>query len=53
MAIDQAPAVDLCPEPALLAVHEPDVQRHAWFDVRRRRFASLYQQLEPCFPAAA
>ena len=53
LAIDQAPAVAVCTAPALLAVHEPDVQRHAWFDTRRRRFASLYAQLEPCFPAAA
>jgi len=53
MAIDQASAVQVCPAPALLAVHEPDAQRHAWFDARRRRFARLYTQLESSFPAAA
>src|SRR5450830_221890 len=53
MAIDQAAAVDVCPAPALLAVHEPDPDRHAWFSERHERFARLYTQVESSFAPAA
>ena len=53
MAIDKASAVDVCPAPPLLAAHEPDPARHAWFRQRHERFARLYSQLEPSFPSPA
>lgn len=40
-----------CAPPPLLQVHEPRPQRHAWLRARRERFAELYRQLQPCFPA--
>ena len=53
MAIDQAAAVDVCPAPALLAVHEPDPDRYAWFSERHERFARLYTQVESSFAPVA
>ena len=50
MAVDKASAIDTCPAPALLAVHEPDAARHVWFQERQERFARLYTQVEPSFP---
>jgi len=52
MACDQAAADEVCVEPQCLAVHEPQPSRHAFFAARARRFADLYQRLEPAFPAA-
>ncbi len=53
MAVDQAAAVDVCPAPALLAVHTPEAGRHAWFSERHERFSRLYSQVESSFPSAA
>ena len=49
MATDKAAAVDVCPPPALVATHEPDSARHAWFSERHARFTRLYEQVEPSF----
>ena len=38
MAVDQASAVEVCPAPALTAVHEPDADRHAWLCPAARSF---------------
>jgi xylulokinase len=51
MACDQASAADICTAPSLVAVHEPQAARHDFFAARAQRFARLYQQLEPVFPA--
>ena len=51
MAIDKASATYTCPAPALLAAHEADPARHAWFKQRHERFSRLYTQLESCFPS--
>ena len=53
MACDQATAAQVCPEPPLLAAHEPAPARHRFFSERAGRFAQLYRQVEPCFPAVA
>lgn len=52
MAVDQASAVEVCPAPALTAVHEPDAERHAWLAQRHARFARLYTQLQSSFSTA-
>lgn len=51
MACDQAGATEVCIEPALVAVHEPRPARRDFFAGRARRFAQLYRQLQPAFPA--
>lgn len=51
MAVEQAAAADICTAPPLVAVHEPQAARHDFFAARAQRFARLYQQLEPAFPA--
>jgi xylulokinase len=53
MACDQAASDEVCTEPALLAVHEPQAGRHAFLRERGKRFAQLYRQVQPCFPAIA
>lgn len=53
MGCDGASAQEVCPEPALLAVHVPDAARHGWMRERAERFAALYRQMAPLFPAAA
>ena len=53
MARDSAPASAICTEPAVLAVHEPQAARHAFLQERGERFARLYQQIAPSFPALA
>jgi xylulokinase len=53
MAVDQAPAADVCPAPAVSAVHEPHAGRRAWLAERHERFASLYTRVEPSFRTAA
>lgn len=51
MACDKAGAAEVCIEPPLVAVHEPQAARRDFFTARAARFAHLYQQLEPAFPA--
>lgn len=51
MAVERAAAADVCTAPPLVAVHEPQAARHDFYAARAQRFARLYQQLEPVFPA--
>lgn len=45
---------DVCPQPPIVAVREPDLARHAWYrDVRRPTFRALYRALEPVFATGA
>ncbi|CAB3966943.1 xylulose kinase [Burkholderia cenocepacia] len=45
-----APLDDVCPQPPIIAVHEPDLARHAWYrDARRPTFRALYRALAPVF----
>ncbi|MBY4771383.1 xylulokinase [Burkholderia ambifaria] len=45
---------DVCPQPPIVAVREPDLARHAWYrDERRPTFRALYRALEPVFAAGA
>ncbi|GBH25686.1 hypothetical protein BvRS1_27350 [Burkholderia vietnamiensis] len=45
---------DVCPQPPVVAVREPDRERHAWYrDVRRPTFRALYRALEPVFATGA
>ncbi|WP_321861468.1 xylulokinase [Burkholderia cenocepacia] len=45
---------DVCPQPPVVAVREPDPERHAWYrDVRRPTFRALYRALEPVFATGA
>ena len=45
-----APLDDVCPQPPIIAVHEPDPARHAWYrDARRPTFRALYRALAPVF----
>ncbi|WP_334028447.1 xylulokinase [Burkholderia orbicola] len=45
---------DVCPQPPVVAVREPDPERHAWYrDVRRPTFRALYRALEPVFATSA
>jgi len=47
-----APLDDVCPQPPIVAVREPDFGRHAWYrDARRPTFRALYRALEPVFAA--
>ncbi|VWB61852.1 xylulose kinase [Burkholderia lata] len=49
-----APLDDVCPQPPVIAVREPDMARHAWYrDVRRPTFRALYRALEPVFATGA
>jgi xylulokinase len=44
---------EVCPMPALLAVREPDLVRHAYFRERRQPlFRALYRQLKPVYSDA-
>ena len=48
------PLDDVCPQPPIVAVREPDLARHAWYrDVRRPTFRALYRALEPVFATGA
>lgn len=51
MACDKARATDVCTQPALVAVHEPQAASRAFFAGRASRFADLYQRVEGAFPA--
>ena len=45
---------DVCPQPPIVAVREPDPARHAWYrDARRPTFRALYRALEPVFATGA
>ncbi len=45
---------DVCPQPPIVAVREPDLAGHAWYrDERRPTFRALYRALEPVFAAGA
>jgi len=45
---------DVCPQPPIVAVREPDLARYAWYrDERRPTFRALYRALEPVFAAGA
>ncbi len=45
---------EICPTPEILAVREPDMVRHAWYQNERRpTFQALYRALEPVFAADA
>ena len=49
-----APLDAICPTPEILAVREPDMVRHAWYQNERRpTFHALYRALEPVFAADA
>ncbi|WP_269508799.1 xylulokinase [Burkholderia sp. IMCC1007] len=49
-----APLADVCPQPPIVAVREPDPARHAWYrDMRRPTFRALYRALEPVFATGA
>ncbi|KVL31731.1 xylulokinase [Burkholderia sp. MSMB1835] len=49
-----AALADVCPQPPVVAVREPDSARHAWYrDVRRPTFRALYRALEPVFATGA
>jgi xylulokinase len=44
----------VCPQPAVLAVREPDAARHAWYrEARRPTFSALYGALKPVFATGA
>ncbi|RQZ47769.1 xylulokinase [Burkholderia sp. Bp9099] len=48
------PLGDVCPQPPVIAVREPDLARHAWYrDMRRPTFRALYRALEPVFATGA
>ena len=51
MACDGAPAGEVCTEPALVQAHEPVAARHRLHSERGERFAQLYRQVTPSFPA--
>ncbi|RYF41473.1 MAG: xylulokinase [Comamonadaceae bacterium] len=53
MACDSATAAQVCTEPALVQAHEPVAARRQWHSARGERFAQLYRQVEPSFPAPA
>ncbi len=53
MACDKAQAQDVCVEPALVGVHEPQPARQAFYAGRAERFDRLYRQVMPLFPALA
>lgn len=45
---------DVCPQPPVIAVREPDAARHAWYrEARRPTFGALYRALEPVFATGA
>lgn len=49
-----ASLADVCPQPPVVAVREPDPARHAWYrDARRPTFRALYRALEPVFATGA
>ncbi len=55
LALEPGAVLDeVCPQPPVIAVREPDAVRHAWYrEARRPTFAVLYRVLEPVFATGA
>ncbi|HEY4804377.1 MAG TPA: xylulokinase, partial [Paraburkholderia sp.] len=55
LALEPGASLDeVCPQPPVLAVREPDAARHAWYrEARRPTFGALYRALEPVFATGA
>ncbi|MEX3982648.1 xylulokinase [Paraburkholderia sp. EG287A] len=55
LALEPGATLDeVCPQPPVLAVREPDAARHAWYrEARRPTFGALYRALEPVFATGA
>ncbi|CAN5634575.1 xylulokinase [soil metagenome] len=53
IACDRASAAEICIAPALVQAHEPVAARHRMHGDRGLRFAQLYRQVAPMFPAIA
>ncbi|TDR74631.1 xylulokinase [Photobacterium lutimaris] len=47
--VDQATLSEVCPEPDLVQVHQPELEKHAIYNVKREKYQALYQQLKGLF----